>query len=49
MTLGRSKIQPRFEDPRSLLGDRLRGIYLLLAEHGAAMFADGYFADLSKS
>ena len=49
MALGRSKVQPRFEDPRSLLGDRLRGIYLLLAEHGGAMFGDDYFADLYKS
>jgi IS5 family transposase len=46
MALGRSKIQPRFDDPRRLLGDRLRGIYLLLAEHGGAMFGDEYFADL---
>ena len=49
MALGRSNVQPRFEDPRSLLGDRLRGIYLLLAEHGRAMFGDDYFADLYKS
>ena len=49
MALGRSNPQPRFEDPRSLLGERLRGIYLLLAEHGAAMFGDDYFADLYKS
>lgn len=49
MAIGRSNVQPRFEDPRSLLGDRLRGIYLLLAEHGAAMFGDDYFADLYKS
>ena len=49
MAIGRSNVQPRFEDPRSLLGDRLRGIYLLLAEHGGAMFADDYFADLYKS
>jgi IS5 family transposase len=46
MALGRSKVQPRFEDPRVLLGDRLRGIYLLLAEYGGAMFGDDYFADL---
>jgi hypothetical protein len=46
MALGRSTIQPRFDDPRRLLGDRLRGIYLLLAEHGGAMFGDEYFADL---
>jgi hypothetical protein len=46
MALGRSEIQARFDDPRRLLGDRLRGIYLLLAEHGGAMFGDEYFADL---
>jgi hypothetical protein len=49
MALGRSKVQPRFEDPRVLLGDRLRGIYLLLADHGGVMFGDDYFADLYKS
>ncbi len=48
MALGRSKVQPRLDDPRSLLGDRLRGIYLLLAENGGAMFGDEYFADLYK-
>ncbi len=48
MALGRSKVQPRFDDPQSLLGDRLRGIYLLLAENGGAMFGDDYFADLYK-
>jgi IS5 family transposase len=49
MALGRSKVQPGFESPRALLGDRLRGIYLLLAEHGGVMFGDDYFADLYKS
>jgi hypothetical protein len=49
MALGRSNVQPRFENPRSLLGERLRGIYLLLAEQGAAMFGDDYFADCYKS
>ena len=48
MALGRSKVQPRLDDPSSLLGDRLRGIYLLLAENGGAMFGDEYFADLYK-
>src|SRR5487761_1793985 len=45
MALGRSIIQARFDDPRRLLGDRLRGIYLLLADHGGEMFGDEYFAD----
>jgi IS5 family transposase len=49
MALGRSKNEVRFGDPRSLLGDRLRGIYRLLADHGRAMFGDDYFADLYKS
>ncbi len=49
MALGRSKVQPRFEDPRVLLGQRLRGIYLLLADHGGVMFGDDYFADLYKA
>lgn len=49
MALGRSKVQLRFEDPRVLLGDRLRGTYLLLADHGGVMFGDDYFADLYKS
>jgi hypothetical protein len=48
MALGRSKVQPRFEDPRVLLGQRLRGIYLLLADHGRVLFGDDYFADLYK-
>jgi len=49
MALGRSKVQARFEDPRVLLGDRLRGVYQLLADHGGVMFGDDYFADLYKS
>ena len=49
MALGRSNVQPRFDDPRSLLGERLRGVYLLLAEYGGAMFDDDYFADLYTS
>ena len=32
-----------------LLGDRLRGIYLLLADHGGVILGDDYFADLYKS
>ncbi len=48
MALGHSTVQPRFDDPQSLLGERLRGIYLLFAEHGGAMFGDDYFADCYK-
>jgi Transposase DDE domain/Transposase domain (DUF772) len=48
MALGRAQIQRGFQDPRDILGDRLRegSLYRLLADHGAAMFPDGYFADL---
>ncbi len=48
MALGRAQVQQGFDDPRVLLGDRLRegSIYRLLADHGPVMFPDGYFADL---
>jgi IS5 family transposase len=48
MALGRSKVQQRFENPREILGDRLRegSIYRLLADHGHQLFPDDYFADL---
>jgi hypothetical protein len=48
MALGRAQVQQGFDDPRVLLGDRLRegSIYRLLADHGQVMFPDGYFADL---
>ena len=48
MALGRSQVQQGFDDPRVLLGDRLRegSIYRLLADHGQVMFPDGYFAGL---
>jgi IS5 family transposase len=47
MALGSAKVQQRFENPREILGDRLRegSIYRLLADHGQAMFKDDYFAD----
>ena len=47
MALGSAKVQQRFENPREILGDRLRegSIYRLLADHGRAMFKDDYFAD----
>jgi hypothetical protein len=48
MALGVARAQARFEDPRQLLGDRLRGIYRFLAEHGSRLFPDDYFADLYK-
>jgi len=48
MALGTSQTQQRFENPRDLLGDRLKpgSIYRLLADHGQAMFPDDYFSDL---
>ena len=48
MALGRSTGQQRFENPKEILGDRLKdgSIYKLLAEHGQIMFPDEYFADL---
>ena len=48
MALGSAKVQQRFENPREILGDRLKegSIYRLLADHGHAMFRDDYFADL---
>jgi IS5 family transposase len=47
MALGSAKVQQRFDNPREILGDRLRvgSIYRLLADHGHAMFPDDYFAD----
>jgi hypothetical protein len=46
MALGVARVQPRFEDPGELLGDRLKGIYRFLAEFGGRLFPDDYFADL---
>ncbi|MGH9044579.1 MAG: IS1182 family transposase [Acidimicrobiales bacterium] len=47
MALGSSQVQPRFENPREVLGDRLRegSLYRLLADHGVELFPDDYFAD----
>ncbi|MGH9118227.1 MAG: IS1182 family transposase [Acidimicrobiales bacterium] len=45
MALGTASVLQRFEHPRELLGDRLRGVYRLLAEHGDRIFPDDYFAD----
>ena len=48
MTPGRAQTQAGFQDPREILGDRLRegSRYRLLADHGHQMFPDDYFADL---
>jgi hypothetical protein len=48
MALGVAKVQPRFDDPRLLLGDRLKGVYRLLADYGGQLFGHDYFADLYK-
>lgn len=48
MALGLAPRQQRFENPRDLLGDRLRGVYRLLADHGDELFPDDYFADCYK-
>lgn len=50
MALGVSVVQQRFENPREVLGDRLRegSLYRLLADHGDCLFPDDYFADLYK-
>lgn len=51
MALGVAKVQQRFENPKEVLGDRLRegSIYRLLADEGHRLFHDDYFADLHKS
>ena len=48
MALGRAQVQQGFQDPRQILGDRLRegSFYRLLADQGQVMFPDDYFADL---
>jgi Transposase DDE domain/Transposase domain (DUF772) len=48
MALGRAQNQRGFQDPRDILGDRLRAgsLYRLLTDHGQVMFPDDYFADL---
>jgi IS5 family transposase len=48
MALGVAVVEQRFENPREILGERLRegSIYRLLAEHGDRLFPGGYFADL---
>ena len=50
VALGRENRQGSFDDVLLLVGDHLPegSIYRLLAEHGAALFGDDYFADLFK-
>src|SRR5215213_510821 len=48
MALGVAPVQLGFESPVVLLGERLRGIYRLLADHGDRLFPGDYFADLYK-
>jgi Transposase domain (DUF772) len=45
MALGVAQVDQRFENPRELLGDRLKGIYRLLADEGERLFPHDYFAD----
>ena len=45
MALGAAVVEQRFENPREVLGDRLIGVYRFLADHGAVLFPDDYFAD----
>lgn len=51
MALGTAQAQQRFENPREILGERLRegSIYRLLADEGQRLFPDDYFADLHKA
>jgi IS5 family transposase len=51
MALGTAQVQQRFDNPREILGDRLRegSIYRLLADEGQRLFPDEYFADLHKA
>jgi len=48
MALGVAQVQERFENPREILGDRLRqgSLYKLLADEGDRLFPNDYFADL---
>ncbi len=48
MALGVAMVAQRFENPRELLGDRLRGVHRLLADHGERLFPGDYFADVYK-
>jgi len=50
VALGRETRQGSFDDVLLLVGDRLPegSVYRLLAEHGAALFGNDYFADLFK-
>ena len=50
VALGRENRQGRFDDAMLLVGDQLPqgSIYVLLAEHGGALFGEEYFADLFK-
>jgi IS5 family transposase len=50
MALGAAVVQQRFENPREILGDRLRegSLYRLLTDHGDRLFPDDYFADVYK-
>ena len=46
MALGTAQVEHRFDNPALLLGDRLKGIYRLLAAEGHRLFPDDYFSDM---
>jgi len=48
MALGAASTMRRFENPGDLLGDRLKGLYRFLADHGDRLFPGDYFADCYK-
>src|SRR5918997_575903 len=48
MALGVAPVEQSFTSAGMLLGDRLKGIYRLLAAEGDRLFPDDYFADLYK-
>jgi hypothetical protein len=48
MAVGKRCRDEGFLSPRGVLGDRLDGIYRLLADHGDVLFPDDYFADLYR-
>ncbi|MBA2281152.1 MAG: transposase, partial [Acidimicrobiia bacterium] len=45
MALGAAVVEQWFENPGELLGDRLKGVYRFLGEHGDRLFPVDYFAD----
>ncbi len=46
--MGTASVMQRFETPRELVGERLKGVYRLLADQSEVIFPDDYFADCYK-